>query len=54
MTKTVIGITTWIAILFIAFGLILDYVHNNFTTWFFFVFFCLIGIATAAWDYKKK
>lgn len=42
--------TTWAAILLIIFGLLFNVIENNLTTWFFFVFLCVIGF----FDYADR
>lgn len=44
MTPSVfVGLTAWSGLLAIIFGVLFEVFDNNFTTWLFFVFLCLIG-----------
>lgn len=44
--------TTWLAILLISIGLVTGTVESNFTTWFFFVFFCFVGLTK--WSVERR
>lgn len=53
-TARFIGLSTWIGILTIIFGVLLGAFDSNFTTWFFFVFLCAVGVLTAGYTWKDK
>lgn len=47
-----VSLTTWSAILLIAAGLLVRFLDNNFTSWFFFGFFCFVGLVKYSMDRK--
>lgn len=54
MTKQIVGVTAWFSILFIAFGRMTGYLQSNPIVWFFFIFFCAIGVLVFAFSVQKK
>lgn len=43
-TSQFVGITVWSSILLIIFGTMSGVFKSNFTTWFFFVFLCIVAL----------
>ena len=43
-TSQFVGITVWASILIIVFGTMSGVFKSNFTTWFFFVFLCIVAL----------